>query len=221
MVLLVLLQGETAYATALLPFWNKPQAKPFVPTKWIPKPWRTGQLRQIDALPVLGYLHRPVRVSYLLPNGQPMRRIEREAAFLAGWKSALSTLPDGIKPELLFHNLGPSPMQAAPNNPKPAYEPEWGVPMHLAFTQLGPAFDIMNEGYNLPAMLGEMGAATPMASFDEGRPSAVVLFDKNGATITMVRPPAQNNVPSATRLGISHFGAGFNQVTGIKPRFYV
>ena len=62
--------------------------------------------------------------------------------------------------------------------------------MHLAFTQLGPAFDRRNEGYNLPAMLGEMGAATPMASFDEGRPSAVVLFDKNGATITMVRPPS-------------------------------
>lgn len=183
---------------ALLPFWDKPQAKPFVPTKWIPKPWRTGQLHQIDALPVLGFIHRPIRVSYLLPNGKPMPRRAREAAFLAGWKSALATLPDGVVPGLLFYNLGPSQMEASPHNPKRESNPEWVAPLHLALTQLGPNINIINEGYNLPRMLGEMGAATPMASiaiavmasFDEAKASAVVMFDQSGATITMVRPPS-------------------------------
>ncbi|OFZ69667.1 MAG: hypothetical protein A2Z01_08705 [Betaproteobacteria bacterium RBG_16_58_11] len=182
----------------MLPFWDKPQAKPFVPTQWIPKPWRTGQLHQIDALPVLGYIHRPIRVSYVLPDGKPMRRIEREAAFLAGWKSALATLPDGVAPELLFHNLGPSPMQASPHNPKPDYDAAWFAPLHIALNGTETNFQ-EDEMFNLPRMLGEMGAATPMASiaiavmasFDEAKPSAVVLFDKDGATITMVRQPSE------------------------------
>ena len=184
--------------SAMLPFWDKPQAKPFVPTKWIPKPWRTGQLHQIDALPVLGYIHRPVRVSYLLPDGKPMPRRAREAAFLAGWQAALATLPDGHKPGLLFHNLGPSEMDASPHNPKRESDAMWIVPLQLALTASGTNIDIMREAYNLPRMLGEMGAATPMASiaiavmasFDEAKASAVVMFDQSGATITMVRPPS-------------------------------
>ncbi len=183
----------------LLGAWNKPQAKPFTPTKWLPKPWRTGQLHQIDTLPVLGYIHRPVRISYLQPDGTRMNSHLRQAAFATGWTAALSTLQAGQYPMRIFHNLGPSQMAASDHNPKGDYDVNRLPPLFLALNQQQaphPEPDDIDM-FNLPILLGEMGAATPMAavaiavmaSHAEGDPGAVVLFDRDGATVIMIAPP--------------------------------
>ncbi|WP_232923759.1 DUF2875 family protein, partial [Pseudomonas synxantha] len=35
----------------------------FVPSPWLPARWARHQVAEFDAAPVLGYLHRPIKVS--------------------------------------------------------------------------------------------------------------------------------------------------------------
>lgn len=208
-------KGISEGNNSLIPFWDKAAAPktPFKPTKWLPKPWRRGQIVMFETLPVMGRVHRPQTVDYRDPKDQtyplfrrpattPAPKLisgkERERLFALAWAAALRTLPEGKQPARLFHNLGPSPMKAAPNNQPLPSDPKWIVPLHLALNTS--KTDITaNEMYNLPKMLGELGAATPfvsisvalMAAYKLDQPMAVVNFHPEGATILMITPPTK------------------------------
>ena len=190
------------------------RAEPFKPTPWLPKPWKRGMLYMYDALATIGRLYRPVEVSYLNPDGTPMREAERNAAFLVGWQKALAALPKGTLPTRLFHNQGPSPMEPAPNNTPNHYDPTWIVPLELAIHDAGPDIP-KGQRYNLPKRLGEMGVSTAyssvavalMASWKHMEPSAVVQFRPQGAMIIMVMPPTK-----AERAETGHTGGVYAKV---------
>lgn len=208
-------RGLSEGNNSLIPFWDKATAPktPFKPTQWLPKPWRRGQIVMFETLPVMGRVHRPQTVDYRDPKAQiypqfrrpastPAPKLvsgkERERLFALAWVAALKTLPEGKQPARLFHNLGPSPMKAAPNNQPLPSDPKWFVPLHLAL--VSSKSDITaDEMYNLPKMLGELGAATPfvsisvalMAAYKLDQPMAVVNFHPEGATILMITPPTQ------------------------------
>jgi hypothetical protein len=66
-------KSAKAHESSLTPFWEKgKQPVAFQPTEWLPKPWTKEQVAQFDALPVLGYLHRPQVVSYMQPDGKAL-----------------------------------------------------------------------------------------------------------------------------------------------------
>lgn len=200
---------------SMIPFWDKAAAPktPFKPTKWIPKPWRRGQIVMFETLPIMGRVHRPQTVDYRAPKDQtypqfrrpastpapkPVSGKERERLFALAWAAALKTLPEGQQPARLFHNLGPSPMKAAPNNQPLPSDPKWFTPLAIALNTTDTDITA-EEMYNLPKLLGEMGAATPfvsisvalMAAYRLDQPMAVVNFHPEGATILMITPPTQ------------------------------
>jgi hypothetical protein len=171
--------------------WEQPhgQARPgpsFQPTEFLPKPWDQWQLIQFDRLPVLGRIHRPVTVSYVRPDGKPMKPSERQAAFAAGWKAALGTLPDGLQPARVLYDHGP------------ANQGGRLAPLDLALHHVGPELDLNEDGINLHRCLGDLGADAAFvnvalgvyASHRRNDVSACVsLRRKDGAMILMVRPP--------------------------------
>jgi hypothetical protein len=158
----------------------------FHPTEFLPRPWDKWQLIQYDRLPVLGRIHRPKTVSYLRSDGMAMKPSEREAAFAAGWKAALGTLPDGKLPARVLYDHGPADQGARL------------VPLGLALSRLGPMLDLNEDAINLHRCLGDLGsdasfvnvAVGVYASHRRNDISACVsLRRKDGAMIVMVSPP--------------------------------
>ena len=208
-------KGLSEGNSSLIPFWDKAATPktPFKPTKWLPKPWRRGQIVMFETLPIMGRVHRPQTVDYRDPKDQtypqfqrpatrPAPKLvsgkERERLFAIAWAAALKTLPEDKQPARLFHNLGPSPMKAAPNNQPLPSDPKWFAPLHIALNTTHTDI-VAEEMYNLPKMLGELGAATPfvsisvalMAAYRLDQPMAVVNFHPEGATILMITPPTK------------------------------
>ena len=175
---------------SLVPFWDKPKTPkvPFQPTQWLPVAWNTEQVGQFEALPVLGYVHRPQYASYLQPDGQPMGPQGRAAAFAQAWQAALDALPAGQKPARVFYDCSYQPGQA-----------EGVVPLHLAMVKLGPDLDLAKAGYNLFPSLGDTGASSPfvslalgiIASHEQKDISAATCFKRpDGASIFLISPPS-------------------------------
>lgn len=75
--------------------WANPPPKDWKPTPWFPAPWNRNQLAAIDALPSMGFIHRPVFVKFEDDQGNPVtRRDARQKLLEAGWQQALQTLPE-------------------------------------------------------------------------------------------------------------------------------
>jgi hypothetical protein len=175
-----------------------PGLPPYQPTQFLPQAWHDWQMKEFDALPTIGILHRPITVPYMKDkDGQPtsepklkksmMSDNEKQLAFQAAWKKAMALLPQGKKQARVLYDHG---------------DPSHGkdlVPLSLTLHLQDPNFDLFNpkQGYNIYRRLGDTGAASPfvmwgtglIASYRNGDASvAVNLRDPNQATITVITP---------------------------------
>ena len=171
--------------------WGHPKASShakgtFRPTEILPKPWDKWQLIQFDRLPVLGRVHRPKTVSYLRPDGTPMKPSERQAAFAVGWKAALGTLPKGKQPARVLYDYGPASQGARL------------AELDLALHHVGPELDLNQDCINLNRCLGDLGADASFVSLAVGVyashrrndiSACVSLRRDDSALILMVSPP--------------------------------
>ncbi|WP_137936410.1 DUF2875 family protein [Chitinivorax sp. B] len=166
------------------------------PTPWFPIPWNTFQLQTFDALPTLGYLHRPTWVKLTDAEGKPLtRRDDRVKAMLDGWQQALTTLPEAER------KTGPARVIVGTGDKTDQLLMLHGM-LNQYHSQGGPAYDPAkaNQFIDTDKRLGNTGAATwfmqmaigTMGSYLEGGPSAAInLRDENEASIMMITPPSE------------------------------
>ncbi|MEX5687870.1 type VI lipase adapter Tla3 domain-containing protein [Pseudomonas silesiensis] len=161
----------------------------FEPSPWLPVRWASHQVQEFDRAPILGYLHRPIKVPMQDENGKLLKPALQAKALQAGWRQALETLPDGDKPVRVF------------------YDSTDNVNGEIALTHAlhglnvdGTGIELGNvdEGYDIGRRLGNTGVSgalveinlATIASYQEGGVSAVVYSGKDGSsTVQMVRPP--------------------------------
>ena len=189
--------------SVLHPFRHGP-SKDFKPTPWFPIPWNKDQLAEVDRLPTLGYLHRPVFVPMVDKDGKPLtRRDERTAALAAGWQQALQTLPEAERkaaPARVIEATAGSTEQAIALASVLSAWTEHG----------GPEIDKARptQWIDTDARLGNTGAATwfmqmaigVMGSYRDGGASAAInLRDPAEASIVFISPP-----PDAQRKSQQH-----------------
>lgn len=189
--------GHDEFLTKAIAYRNKPP-KTWKPTPWFPIPWTKAQLHAFDSLPSLGYLHRPIFVSFRDANGNPIRRREqRRHILMAGWQQALQTLPDAER------DKGPTRVIAGTNNNKDQLIMLTGM-LHQYEQDGGPAIDISRttQFINTDHRLGNTGAATffmqiglgVMGSYREGGVSAAInLRDPAEASIVLISPASEEN----------------------------
>jgi hypothetical protein len=163
----------------------------FEPSPWLPVRWAEHQLKEFDAAPVLGYLHRPIKVSMQDENGQRLKPALQSKALQAGWLKALDTLPDGQKPVRVFYDTTDNTeAEIALTNA-----------LHSLNTD-GHGLDVGNveEGYDIGRRLGNTGVSSALveinlatiASYLDGGASAVVYAGSDGSlTVQMISPPTE------------------------------
>ncbi|WP_183138592.1 DUF2875 family protein [Pseudomonas coronafaciens] len=161
----------------------------FEPSPWLPIRWGQHQVKEFDAAPVLGYLHRPIKASMQDENGKRLKPALQTKALQAAWTQALDTLPEGQEPVRVFYD--------STNNP------EAEIALNNALHDLnkdGHGLELGNveEGYDIGRRLGNTGVSgalveinlATIASYKEGGVSAVVYAGTDGSlTVQMVRPP--------------------------------
>ncbi|MBI6644984.1 DUF2875 family protein [Pseudomonas synxantha] len=161
----------------------------FVPSPWLPARWARHQVAEFDAAPVLGYLHRPIKVSMHDETGKRLKPALQAKALQGAWLKALDTLPKDQKPVRVFYD--------STNNT--AGEIALTVALHTLNTD-GHGLDLGNveEGYDIGRRLGNTGVSSTLvqinlatiASYKEGGASAVVYTGADGSvTVQMVSPP--------------------------------
>ncbi len=161
----------------------------FEPSPWLPVRWAEHQLKEFDAAPVLGYLHRPIKVSMQDEHGKRLKPALQAKALQAGWLKALDTLPDGQKPVRVFYDTT--------NNAEA--EIALTNALHSLNTD-GQGLDVGNvdEGYDIGRRLGNTGVSSALveinlatiASYHDGGASAVVYAGSDGSlTVQMISPP--------------------------------
>jgi len=161
----------------------------FEPSAWLPVRWAEHQVKEFDIAPVLGYLHRPIKVSMHDENGKPLKPALQAKALQAGWLQALETLPNGEKPARVFYD-------STDNTPG---EIALTIALHgLNVDGAGLELGNVDEGYDIGRRLGNTGVSSALveinlatiASYQEGGVSAVVYTGEDGSvTVQMVRPP--------------------------------
>lgn len=170
--------------------------KDWKPTPWFPAPFNKEQLAQLDALPTLGFIHRPTYVAMVDASGKPLtRRDERERALQAGWQQALRSLPEGDRaaaPARIVSATGGNTQQE--------------VALHKTLMQHahegGTELDAGNpaQWIHTDRRLGNTGAATllvqmaigVMGSYRDGGVSAAInLRNPAEASIVMISPPSE------------------------------
>ncbi|RNF81284.1 DUF2875 domain-containing protein [Pseudomonas putida] len=161
----------------------------FEPSPWLPVRWAEHQLKEFDAAPVLGYLHRPIKVSMQDEHGKRLKPALQAKALQAGWLKALDTLPDGQKPVRVFYDTTDNAeAEIALTNA-----------LHSLNTD-GQGLDVGNvdEGYDIGRRLGNTGVSSALveinlatiASYHDGGASAVVYAGSDGSlTVQMISPP--------------------------------
>jgi hypothetical protein len=166
------------------------------PRPWFPVPWNTEQLQQFDALPTLGFLHRPVFVKMTDNENNTLNSVEqRKAALWLGWKLALDTLPESQRA------VGPARVIVATGGRTSQLIDFHGLLRDVAESG-GPKFDAgkPNQFIDVDHRLGDTGAATffmqaaigLMGSYREGGISAAFnLRDPKEASIILVSPPSE------------------------------
>ncbi len=161
----------------------------FEPSPWLPIRWAQHQLKEFDAAPVLGYLHRPIKVSMQDEHGKRLKPALQAKALQAGWLEALETLPKGQQPVRVFYD----------SNDNVAAEIALNIAL-LGLNTDGHGIDLGNvdEGYDIGRRLGNTGVSgalveinlATMASYHDGGASAVVYAGQDGSlTVQMIRPP--------------------------------
>ncbi|MRV74612.1 DUF2875 domain-containing protein [Duganella sp. FT92W] len=185
-------EGHDEFLNKTLAYRNKPP-KTWKPTPWFPIPWTYDQLSAFDRLPTLGYLHRPIFVSFRDKDGKSiMRREQRRHTLMAGWHQAIQTLSDAERAK------GPSRIIAGTNNNKDQLIMLTSM-LHQYEHEGGPAIDISKTAQfiNTDRRLGNTGAATffmqmalgVMGSYKEGGVSAAInLRDPDEASIVFISP---------------------------------
>lgn len=161
----------------------------FEPSPWLPIRWAQHQVKEFDAAPVLGYLHRPIKVSMQDEHGQRLKPVLQAKALQAGWLQAVETLPEGQKPVRVFYDTTDNrDAEIAPTNA-----------LHGLNTD-GHGIELGNvdEGYDIGRRLGNTGVSgalveinlATIASYLDGGISAVVYAGPDGSlTVQMIRPP--------------------------------
>ncbi|MCH4881389.1 DUF2875 domain-containing protein, partial [Pseudomonas sp. TMW22090] len=151
--------------------------------------WTHHQLKEFDAAPVLGYLHRPIKVSMQDEHGKRLKPALQAKALQAGWLEALETLPKGQQPVRVFYD----------STDNVAAEIALNIAL-LGLNTDGHGIDLGNvdEGYDIGRRLGNTGVSgvlveinlATMASYHDGGASAVVYAGQDGSlTVQMIRPP--------------------------------
>ncbi len=184
---------STAYWQAQLPtLWKTISNRGpgnFEPSPWLPIRWGQHQVKEFDAAPVLGYLHRPIKASMQDENGKRLKPALQAKALQAAWMQALDTLPEGQKPVRVFYDS--------------TGNPEAEIALNNALHDLnkdGHGLELGNveEGYDIGRRIGNTGVSgalveiniATMASYKDGGTSAVVYAGSDGSlTVQMVRPP--------------------------------
>nr|WP_081501020.1 DUF2875 family protein [Pseudomonas sp. GM33] len=161
----------------------------FEPSPWLPVRWAEHQVKEFDKAPILGYLHRPIKVLMHDDNGKPLKPALQAKALQAGWLQALETLPNGKKPARVFYD-------STDNTPG---EIALTIALHsLNSDGAGLELGNVDEGYDIGRRLGNTGVSSALveinlatiASYQEGGVSAVVYTGEDGSvTVQMVRPP--------------------------------
>ncbi|MBD8557324.1 type VI lipase adapter Tla3 domain-containing protein [Pseudomonas lactis] len=161
----------------------------FKPTPWLPVRWAEHQIKEFDAAPMLGYLHRPIKVAMTDETGKKLKPALQVKALQGAWLKALNTLPEGTAPVRVFYDSTDNiDGLIALNNA-----------LHGLNTD-GTGIELGNveEGYDLGRRLGNTGVSSAlvainlasMASYLDGGTSAVVYNGSDGSTtVQMVRPP--------------------------------
>jgi hypothetical protein len=161
----------------------------FEPTPWLPVRWAEHQVKEFDAAPMLGFLHRPIKISMDDENGKRLKPALQAKAVQAAWLNALNTLPEGAAPVRVFYDSTDNiEGLIALNNA-----------LHGLNTD-GTGIELGNveEGYDLGRRLGNTGVSSALvginlatiASYLDGGTSAVVYTGSDGSvTVQMVRPP--------------------------------
>ncbi|RMN29082.1 hypothetical protein ALQ62_05292 [Pseudomonas coronafaciens pv. zizaniae] len=161
----------------------------FEPSPWLPIRWGQHQVKEFDAAPILGYLHRPIKASMQDENGKRLKPALQAKALQTAWVQALDTLPEGQKPVRVFYDS--------------TSNPEAEIALNNALHDLnkdGHGLELGNveEGYDIGRRLGNTGVSgalveinlATIASYKEGGVSAVVYAGTDGSlTVQMVRPP--------------------------------
>ncbi|MDD0999772.1 DUF2875 family protein [Pseudomonas sp. TNT2022 ID1044] len=186
---------STAYWQSQLPtLWQTISNRgpgEFEPSPWLPIRWAQHQVKEFDAAPVLGYLHRPIKVSMQDENGKRLKPALQAKALQAGWLQALDTLPEGHKPVRVFYDTTDNQ--------------EAEIALTLALHGLntdGHGIELGNvdEGYNIGRRLGNTGVSSALveinlatiASYLDCGASAVVYAGADGSlTVQMIRPPSE------------------------------
>ncbi|PNB75140.1 hypothetical protein C1X64_05810 [Pseudomonas sp. GW456-E7] len=184
---------STAYWQSQLPtLWQTISNRgpgEFEPSPWLPIRWAQHQVKEFDAAPVLGYLHRPIKVSMQDEHGQRLKPALQAKALQAGWLQALETLPKGQKPVRVFYDTTDN------------RDAEIALTMALhGLNTDGHGIELGNvdEGYDIGRRLGNTGVSgalveinlATIASYLDGGASAVVYAGQDGSlTVQMIRPP--------------------------------
>ncbi|WP_176461076.1 DUF2875 family protein [Janthinobacterium sp. PC23-8] len=166
------------------------------PTPWFPVPFNKEQLAQLDRLPTLGFIHRPIFVKMVDEHGKPLtRRDQRERALQAGWQEALRTLPETQRA------AAPARLVAATGG-----DTQQLITLHKTLMKHaqdgGAELDSGNlaQWIDTDRRLGNTGAATlfvqmaigVMGSYRDGGVSAAVnLRNAQEASIVLVSPPSE------------------------------
>lgn len=185
----------------------------FEPSPWLPVRWAEHQLKEFDAAPVLGYLHRPIKVSMQDEHGKRLKPALQAKALQAGWLKALDTLPDGQKPVRVFYDTT--------NNA----EAEIALTNALhSLNSDGQGLNVGNvdEGYDIGRRLGNTGVSSALveinlatiASYHDGGASAVVYAGSDGSlTVQMISPPDEaRKVKNRRNRGADPFKYGLPSV---------
>ena len=161
----------------------------FEPSPWLPVRWAQHQVKEFDRAPVLGYLHRPVKIAMRDENGKLLKPALQAKALQAGWQQALDTLPKGDKPLRVFYD----------STDNAHGEIALTLALHGLNTD-GTGIELGNvdEGYDIGRRLGNTGVSSALveinlatiASYQDGGVSAVVYTGDDGSvTVQMVCPP--------------------------------
>ena len=153
-------------------------------------------MRAFDAMPSLGFIHRPVFVKFEDEQGKPVaRRDARQKILAEGWQRALLTLPEAERQQ------GPARIIGAFGGQVEQQLALEGV-LHRYAESGGPEIDTSKTAQfiNTDRRLGNTGASTffvqmalgVMGSYMAGGTSAAInLRDTSGASIVFISPPTE------------------------------
>ncbi|WPN28153.1 DUF2875 family protein [Pseudomonas sp. P5_109] len=184
---------STAYWQSQLPaLWQTISNRgpgEFEPSPWLPIRWAQHQVKEFDAAPVLGFLHRPIKVSMQDEHGQRLKPALQAKALQAGWLQALETLPKGQQPVRVFYDT---------TDNRDAEIALTNALQGLNTDGHGIELGNVDEGYDIGRRLGNTGVSgalveinlATIASYLDGGASAVVYAGPDGSlTVQMIRPP--------------------------------